>query len=741
MYVLRAPVTSDRSSPPSYVAAGVGRLGDMSVPFRFNPARAALPPRPYQAELVRDLVRTVTPSAKGRFYIHVATGGGKTLVTNDWLGRHVLPTQRVLWLTKDWELLGQAARDLIARHAGADRLAGYFGNAGDALRGIRSDVNARIVYSTLQTWYSRRAQIAKLHFDKVVIDELHWGEGTGASAWVCDNYRGRAAVVGLTATPRKYSTFQRVGRACDFPMLVREGYLARPVVHEVESVGATLAAERSGSHGDFTATSLRTLGGDRARNDLIVETYCAQRDEFDQTIVFACDIEHAEELSRKFQRRGIPAEAIHSQLPKDVPTLVLQRFRVGRTRVLVNVAKLTHGVDIPEIKSVFLARPTLSPTLFSQMVGRGSRTTSTKSSFNVVAFEDNLERHGDLLVRPRRFFGEVGEVRVVKSAASRVRLARHAYEPAPIEVIPADTDYPVLAGLEIAPRQTFGIEFEITRADVRPGSLPRDFFPIAEQLRRAIPRALVASRVLHATDLVDDSLWNVKPDASCGWEITTRVLQGEEGFCEVVAVLDAIAKQAERLGLRVDARTGAHIHLGWGTDVSNLRRLFETVAWWEPALSSLLPPSRAENPYCKRVRRHLHDLRKLNTIRDWERHFASRDARYLAVNPAPLLQGRGTIEVRSHSGTLEAGKILTWISLWMRVLHAASERSPGVLGSFDPNAVLDEGPKGDLAEFANYFALGRPLYDRLSARQGELVTASSTRDGSRRSFRAVSSIV
>jgi hypothetical protein len=76
---------------------------------------------------------------------------------------------------------------------------------------------------------------------------------------------------------------------------------------------------------------------------------------------------------------------------------VLDRFRKGQIKVLVNVGIFKEGVDVPDIRTVVLARPTTSPVLFTQMVGRGSRIHPDKRFFYLVDFHDQLDEYDHYL--------------------------------------------------------------------------------------------------------------------------------------------------------------------------------------------------------------------------------------------------------------------------------------------------------------------------------------------------------
>ena len=85
-------------------------------------------------------------------------------------------------------------------------------------------------------------------------------------------------------------------------------------------------------------------------------------------MVFAVTIEHAEALAE-----FLGCEAVHSKLDKDTWRDRVDRFKSGVARILVNVTQLSIGFDAPRIDCIVLARPTMSPALFVQMIGRSLR--------------------------------------------------------------------------------------------------------------------------------------------------------------------------------------------------------------------------------------------------------------------------------------------------------------------------------------------------------------------------------
>ena len=141
------------------------------------------------------------------------------------------------------------------------------------------------------------------------------------------------------------------------------------------------------------------MASNAARNKLIVDTYVENKDEYGQTIVFAVNIMHAIALSKLFTKAGIRSDYIVSDIRDKITGVTisrkenerkLQQYRDGELQVLINVNILTEGVDLPQTKTVFLARPTVSKILMTQMIGRALRGTAAggTSKAYIVSFVD-----------------------------------------------------------------------------------------------------------------------------------------------------------------------------------------------------------------------------------------------------------------------------------------------------------------------------------------------------------------
>jgi DNA repair protein RadD len=110
-------------------------------------------------------------------------------------------------------------------------------------------------------------------------------------------------------------------------------------------------------------------------------------------LVFAIDINHAEHIAEALIRSGIPANVVHSKMEQN-RDVVIRDYKSGKYRCLVNVGILTTGFDDPSIDLIGLLRPTQSPVLHVQTIGRGMRKFHGKDHCAVIDFAGNTKRLG-----------------------------------------------------------------------------------------------------------------------------------------------------------------------------------------------------------------------------------------------------------------------------------------------------------------------------------------------------------
>ena len=370
------------------------------------------------------------------------TGGGKTLTASVWLLKNAIAKGfKVLWLAHRQMLLDQAT-DAFKRNAYEAYLPRVSSFRYRIVSGapshsraidIRPDDTLLVVgkdsigqnLEILGKWLKGEETVF------VVVDEAHHATAkTYRRILDCvAKYVPNVKTIGLTATPMRTAKEEAgllskifrdgikngrvvrgdVGIAYQVSLkeLIGKQILARPNLGEPvstdidfgESLGLD-AMERIQRLDILPDDIAEDMAKNAARNKLIVDTYLKGRRKYGQTIVFALNRNHAHHLRAIFAKAGVKAGVVISSL-RDMGTgasidrgenaRIIAEYKAGQLDVLINVNILTEGVDLPKTKSVFLARPTVSKILMTQMVGRALRGVKAggTAEANIVAFIDN----------------------------------------------------------------------------------------------------------------------------------------------------------------------------------------------------------------------------------------------------------------------------------------------------------------------------------------------------------------
>ena len=201
-----------------------------------------------------------------------------------------------------------------------------------------------------------------------------------------------ARVLGITATPigkHFYLLYQNIVQTVDIPELVADGYLSPCKGFQMQD---DLSDLKIGRNGDFTEESQYQHFSSARLFSGVIEEY--KKRGHGSTVVFNCNIKHAEEMTAAFNREGITSECITSHTPKAERERILAAFEAGLFPVLNNCGILTTGWDCPRVETIIMNRATTSLPLWLQCCGRGSRIYPNKTHFTVLDFGMNFNRHG-----------------------------------------------------------------------------------------------------------------------------------------------------------------------------------------------------------------------------------------------------------------------------------------------------------------------------------------------------------
>lgn len=306
---------------------------------------------------------------------------------------------RVIILAHRKELLQQNAEKL---HFFAPKL--EYGIYSAGLK--RRDKEHSVIFAGIQSVYQKAEELGK--FNLVIVDEAHLIPPDGEGRYVTFLKVAMAInpglrVVGFTATPYRTKT----GKICtkdgilnhicyEAPILplIAQGFLTKLIARggtdaaEINTLGVKTIA------GDFSAAELEERAIEEGMVAAAVKEILERTKKRSKALIFCTGVNHAQLVLDELHSRGAKATIIVGDTPPDLRAAKLQSFRDGRIKYLVNVGVFTEGLDVPDIDTIALLRPTQSPGLYVQMVGRGFRVAEGKEDCLILDYGGNVARHG-----------------------------------------------------------------------------------------------------------------------------------------------------------------------------------------------------------------------------------------------------------------------------------------------------------------------------------------------------------
>lgn len=354
--------------------------------------------RPYQKE-AKEAVLTEWNNGVQRTLLVLPTGCGKTVVFAKITEECVRNGKRVLILAHRGELLTQAS-DKIEKACGLKC-------AVEKADETCLDSWYRITVGSVQTLMreKRLSNFSSGYFDVIIIDEAHHA--------VSDSYTRilshfeNASVLGVTATPDRGDmknlgkVFQSLAYEYTLPKAIKEGYLspikAVTIPLKIDFTGVSVQA------GDFKASDIDTaLDPYLYQIAEEMKAYCLNR----KTVVFLPLVKTSQKFRDILNQAGFTAAEVNGESSDRAE--ILEDFDKGKYNVLCNSMLLTEGWDCPSVNCVVVLRPTKVRSLYSQMVGRGTRLCEGKTELLLLDFLWHTERHE--LCRPACLIAENEEV-------------------------------------------------------------------------------------------------------------------------------------------------------------------------------------------------------------------------------------------------------------------------------------------------------------------------------------------
>ncbi|MCM2138922.1 DEAD/DEAH box helicase [Vagococcus fluvialis] len=339
--------------------------------------------RPYQQES-REAIQKEWSNGVKKTLLVLPTGCGKTIVFSKVIEDRVKLGERVLVLAHRGELLDQASEKLekstglkTALEKAQDTCLGSF---------------FRVVVGSVQTLQNekRLSKFPPDYFDTIIIDEAHHAVSNGYQRVL--NHFEESNVLGVTATPDRGdmqnlgSYFESLAYEYKLPEAIRSGYLS-PIKALTLPVQIDLSSV-SQQAGDFKT---RDLGSALDPYLESIATEMVEHCKDKKTVVFLPLVATSQKFKDLLNEKGFRAAEVNGE-SKDRAE-ILEDFENDKYNVLCNSMLLTEGWDCPSVDCIVVLRPTKVRSLYSQMVGRGTRLFPGKDYLLLLDFLWHTERH------------------------------------------------------------------------------------------------------------------------------------------------------------------------------------------------------------------------------------------------------------------------------------------------------------------------------------------------------------
>lgn len=335
--------------------------------------------RPYQRQMKEEVYSLW--DKMNNLMIQMPTGTGKTIVFTSvvrdiqrWCKVHSRES-KILIIAHRKELITQAS--------------GKLGDIphGVIMSGTKQEMQHMVQVASIQTFMSCRNYETMRHyrFDFIIIDEAHHSIASGyQKLWEMYPHSKK---LGVTATPWRMnhcgfrSLYSEIVLSKPIEWFVNEHYLSNydyiSIRRNSETQKAVNSIDRYGVDGDYLEAELSNVFDcDHIRAELY-KSYKKFADG-KKGIIYAIDRRHAANIQDLYASHGVSIRMIDGTTPADERQSIIDDFKAGIVRVIVNVNIFSEGFDCPDIEFIQLARPTRSLTMYLQQVGRGLRISDSK---------------------------------------------------------------------------------------------------------------------------------------------------------------------------------------------------------------------------------------------------------------------------------------------------------------------------------------------------------------------------
>lgn len=331
----------------------------------------------HQKEAINNL-RSMRDNGESIALLYHATGTGKTVTAVSDAKRF---GKRTLFVAHTRELIKQAKNTFES--IWPEKNTGLY-------VAEQKESSTYIVCASIQSVIQNLVQFKPDEFGYIVIDECH--HGTAETYKKLLGYFKPEFTLGLTATPERndgedlLEQFKNVAHKLDLKTAVEMGELVPIRCIRVKTNVDLTSVRINGIK--YYSQDLESKLFVPERDKIIVDTYL-QYVKSKKVVVFCASVRHAEKVAELFRENQVNSEAVSGTLRNSERERILKEYEVGSIDVLCACDLLNEGWDSPKTEVLFMARPTMSKTLYLQQLGRGMRKSEGKEYLMVFDFIDN----------------------------------------------------------------------------------------------------------------------------------------------------------------------------------------------------------------------------------------------------------------------------------------------------------------------------------------------------------------
>lgn len=366
--------------------------------------------RPYQQKAIDDLYAWLRDNT-GDPCVVMPTGSGKSHAIAHFVDFAIeqYPDTRIVILSHVKELIEQDYEKLIR----------LWPNAPAAIycEGLKRKEIDRITFASIQSVRKKADLLGIVNI--CIVDEAHLisHKDQGGYRMLINALREKhpsMRVIGFTATPWRLghgkitdgeALFDDLIEPTSIYELIQQGYLSPLISRATDTRYNTAGLHKRG--GEYIEKELQKRVDTDDQNTLIAKEIVDLAGDRIAWLLFCTGINHAYHMRDALRSLGITVETVTSKTPRKERDDILRRYKAGEIRALTNASVLTTGFDYPDIDLIALLRPTMSPGLYMQMIGRGFRPKSHTDHCFVLDFAGVIAQHGPVTgVQPPANAGE-----------------------------------------------------------------------------------------------------------------------------------------------------------------------------------------------------------------------------------------------------------------------------------------------------------------------------------------------